>query len=120
VAQAAGGGKIKPGSLAELNRWLRTEAGGFDEIERMQGLIQRRRRLAMSAAEHALTPILSAISASLVNNDWTLVRKCESADCVLWFYDTSKNHARRWCSMELCGNRKKAAVHRTRKADKGV
>jgi predicted RNA-binding Zn ribbon-like protein len=31
------------------------------------------------------------------------------------FYDTTKNHQRRWCSMEICGNRHKAALHRKKK-----
>lgn len=44
--------------------------------------------------------------------DLSLVRECESPDCVLAFYDTTKNHKRRWCSMEVCGNRHKATLHR--------
>jgi predicted RNA-binding Zn ribbon-like protein len=30
---------------------------------------------------------------------------------VLFFYDTTKNHARHWCSMTICGNRSKVAAH---------
>lgn len=37
------------------------------------------------------------------------VRKCANPDCVLWFWDVSKNGQRRWCSMQGCGNRMKAA-----------
>lgn len=37
------------------------------------------------------------------------IRKCANPECVLWFYDTSKNGQRRWCSMQGCGNRMKAA-----------
>jgi len=37
------------------------------------------------------------------------IRECEHADCVLFFADTSKSGKRRWCSMETCGNRHKAA-----------
>ncbi|MDP9864303.1 MULTISPECIES: CGNR zinc finger domain-containing protein [Streptosporangium] len=36
------------------------------------------------------------------------IRKCSNPACVLWFYDTSKNGSRRWCSMEACGNRAKS------------
>lgn len=47
------------------------------------------------------------------------VRHCAHPACVLWFHDTSRNGARRWCSMESCGNRAKAGRHyaRTRNAD---
>lgn len=42
------------------------------------------------------------------------LRRCEHPDCVMLFIDTSKNGRRRWCSMETCGNREKAAGHRAR------
>lgn len=35
------------------------------------------------------------------------VRGCANPRCVLWFLDVSKNGSRRWCSMEVCGNRAK-------------
>jgi hypothetical protein len=44
---------------------------------------------------------------------------CEAGNCSLWFLDVSKGHARRWCSMAICGNRAKAAAHRAR-ARQGV
>jgi predicted RNA-binding Zn ribbon-like protein len=45
------------------------------------------------------------------------IKQCAHQDCILWFYDTSKNGARRWHSMATCGNRAKAARHyATRKA----
>ena len=36
------------------------------------------------------------------------IRRCAHPDCILYFYDTSKNGTRRWCSMKTCGNRAKA------------
>ncbi|MFD3507033.1 CGNR zinc finger domain-containing protein [Nocardia sp. NPDC058666] len=39
------------------------------------------------------------------------IRQCAHPDCVLFFYDTSKNGTRRWHSMATCGNRTKAARH---------
>jgi predicted RNA-binding Zn ribbon-like protein len=35
--------------------------------------------------------------------------------CGFLFIDTSRNHSRRWCSMEVCGNRAKAMRHYQRK-----
>jgi len=37
------------------------------------------------------------------------LKQCEG--CGWLFYDQSRTHARRWCSMELCGNRAKARRH---------
>ncbi|GHH83672.1 hypothetical protein GCM10018793_46340 [Streptomyces sulfonofaciens] len=39
------------------------------------------------------------------------IRRCGNPDCTLYFYDTSRNGARRWCAMNLCGNRLKASRH---------
>jgi predicted RNA-binding Zn ribbon-like protein len=39
------------------------------------------------------------------------LKRCGNANCVLIFVDTSRTQKRRWCSMETCGNRAKAAKH---------
>ena len=39
------------------------------------------------------------------------IRRCQHPACVLWFYDTTRNRTRRWCSMTTCGNRAKAQRH---------
>ncbi|MDH6224058.1 MULTISPECIES: CGNR zinc finger domain-containing protein [Streptomyces] len=46
------------------------------------------------------------------------IRACGNPECILHFYDVSKNGTRRWCSMAGCGNRAKAQRHyaRQRKA----
>ncbi len=42
------------------------------------------------------------------------VRHCASASCGWLFVDVSRNHSRRWCDMEDCGNRAKARRHYAR------
>lgn len=61
-----------------------------------------------------LLPIAQAMGDLICNKDFSFVRKCESPKCTLWFVDLSKAHARRWCSMAVCGNRAKAAARRAR------
>jgi predicted RNA-binding Zn ribbon-like protein len=39
------------------------------------------------------------------------IRRCQHPACVLWFFDTTRNGTRRWCSMAGCGNRAKATRH---------
>jgi predicted RNA-binding Zn ribbon-like protein len=48
----------------------------------------------------------------LIDQDPAGVRRCESADCVLYFFDPTLR--RRWCSMAGCGNRAKARRHHAR------
>jgi predicted RNA-binding Zn ribbon-like protein len=43
------------------------------------------------------------------------VRACSAEDCRWLFLDISKNHSRRWCDMETCGNQAKARRHYSRK-----
>lgn len=47
----------------------------------------------------------------LTQKDLALVKKCNDPVCTIFFYDESKNHTRRWCSMNRCGNRAKASSH---------
>ena len=37
------------------------------------------------------------------------IKSCSNEKCILMFLDTSRSKKRRWCSMERCGNRAKAA-----------
>ena len=50
----------------------------------------------------------------LESGDYTRVAQCGGPECGWFFLDTSKNHKRRWCSMEGCGNRAKANRHYAR------
>jgi predicted RNA-binding Zn ribbon-like protein len=43
------------------------------------------------------------------------VRACGAESCRWLFLDTSKNHTRRWCKMEVCGNRTKARRFQARR-----
>ncbi|MFF5531702.1 CGNR zinc finger domain-containing protein [Streptomyces cinerochromogenes] len=42
------------------------------------------------------------------------IRSCAGGHCILYFFDTSRNGTRRWCSMAACGNRAKASRHYAR------
>jgi predicted RNA-binding Zn ribbon-like protein len=42
------------------------------------------------------------------------LRHCGGDNCALIFLDSSRPNARRWCSMQRCGNRTKARIHRSR------
>lgn len=71
-----------------------------------------------ASADGLLAPIAASAAELLAQGDLQLVRKCENPQCILYFYDTSKNHARRWCRMEACGNRQKVAAHYRRSRQK--
>jgi predicted RNA-binding Zn ribbon-like protein len=64
--------------------------------------------------ESLLMPIAEAMANLICEEDMTYVKACEGHDCTLMFLDRTKSHARRWCSMGICGNRAKQAAHRAR------
>ena len=64
--------------------------------------------------EEILAPVAEVAAELLANGNFNLVRRCEGSDCVLWFYDRTRSHHRRWCSMAACGNRNKVAAFRQR------
>jgi predicted RNA-binding Zn ribbon-like protein len=45
---------------------------------------------------------------------WEHLKLCADEDCRAVFYDRSKNHSGRWCSMADCGNRAKVRAFRER------
>ena len=60
---------------------------------------------------HLLVPVAESAAELLEHGRPKLIRRCENPACVLYFYDTTKNRSRRWCSMEVCGSRFKSAAY---------
>ncbi len=59
--------------------------------------------------ESVLWPIIRAFADLITSEDRTRIKQC--GNCGYLFVDNSKNKSRRWCSMEICGNRVKAKRH---------
>jgi len=72
-----------------------------------------------SSYEGVLWPIARAAADLLASRDVALVRACFSPACQWLFLDTSKNHHRRWCSMQQCGNRAKVRRFYARRKSAG-
>lgn len=62
-----------------------------------------------AALDRMLWPVAREAGALLTSGDVRRVREC--GGCGWLFLDVSKNHSRRWCSMEICGNQAKARRH---------
>jgi predicted RNA-binding Zn ribbon-like protein len=61
-----------------------------------------------------LLPVGEALARLVCSEDFSHVKACEGPACTLLFADHTRGHARRWCSMAICGNRAKQAAHRNR------
>ena len=54
----------------------------------------------------------------LSSEEFKYIKRCHNHACSLFFLDTSKNHKRKWCSMETCGNRSKVRNFAQRQSSK--
>ena len=64
--------------------------------------------------DQMILPIAHAVADLICNQNYDRIRNCDGPTCTIEFLDTSKNGKRRWCSMQVCGNRAKASAHRQR------
>ena len=113
LEQIERGRPIAASNLGAINTLLARPIGHGELVRARHGFL-RRFRLKVRAPVDLLVPVAEAASDFLCHADFSLVRKCENHACIQYFYDLSKNHARRWCSMSVCGNRMKVAAYHWR------
>lgn len=109
----------KAGDVRGLNQYLHAYVSS-PQLERgSAGNFELTRVPRGDAISSLLGPVAEAVAQLLVEGDFDLVKQCEHPDCVLWFYDRTKSHKRRWCRMAACGNRYKATQFRRRSSEIG-
>jgi predicted RNA-binding Zn ribbon-like protein len=101
------------GQIVVRDRLHAQEHDGGAEKRETTGLVWRSQRRWRSP-ESLLFPIARSLADLVCTEDFTYVKACERPPCTLLFLDRTRGHARRWCSMAVCGNRAKQAAHRNR------
>jgi predicted RNA-binding Zn ribbon-like protein len=84
---------------------------GFLQIEATDGGLKETFVCDTKGMAQLLLPIAKSVSELLRGGNSAYIRSCSNPNCILFFYDTSKNHSRRWCNMDTCGNRVKVSAH---------
>ena len=99
----------RPGEphLRALNRIL-SEARALDEVVWHKRRFDRRSRDITERPDGPLRHVVDAAVGLITSPDIDNVRECSEKTCRWLFLDRSRNHSRRWCDMQLCGNRTKA------------
>jgi hypothetical protein len=69
---------------------------------------------AASGVDAAIGRLLSILFLAQLDGSWDRVKECASPTCRSVFYDRSKNHSGKWCSMQSCGNQHKVRAWRER------
>src|SRR3954447_26744753 len=90
-----------------------TQDWSYPKLSERDGQLMKIESFDGECPQDLFGPIARAAAELLVDTDLSRVRQCEN--CILHFYDTSKNASRRWCSMHLCGNRVKVAAYAQRR-----
>jgi predicted RNA-binding Zn ribbon-like protein len=116
LAELVSGGKVSEAFLERLNGFLALDT--FHEIlhrDGKKGFRVIRSSSHLQGEKLALNLIAHQIASFLAEANLSYVHRCaNTTSCVLYFYDTTKNHRRQWCSVATCGNRHKVAQFRKR------
>ena len=97
-------------TIESINRVLAARPS-YTQLELKGNKVVSQQHTISELSLHLLVPIAESAGRLLEHGDMSLVRRCENPACILFFYDTTKNKRRRWCSMDACGSRAKAAAY---------
>jgi predicted RNA-binding Zn ribbon-like protein len=100
--------------LAEVNSLL-LQYPLHSSVHKRNGSVVKETHFELRKPADLWAPIVDATADILAETESARIRKCES--CVVHFFDTSKKGSRRWCSMNICGNKLKVAAYQQRKRD---
>ena len=116
IEKRKAGKRVNPGAL---NVFLAEARSHLELVLKRDGSLHLRRRWDPRTSEQVLVPLAESAAELLASGDLSLVRRCENEECVLWFYDRTRSHHRRWCDMAKCGNPHKVAAFRERRQRRG-
>ena len=114
VVQIESGSSPADAFLAEVNLLL-LQYPRHTSLYRRNGKVIRETLFEPRKPADLWAPIIDATVDLLTEAESSRIRKCES--CIVHFFDTSKKGSRRWCSMNICGNRLKVAAYQRRKRE---
>ncbi|BFU96938.1 MAG: hypothetical protein NTNFB02_36600 [Nitrospira sp.] len=110
VKRIASGKRVPQEAVEAINAQLQSRVA-YPQVISHKGRFERVFRAESQDHRRLIGLLAETASDLLCTCDLALIKKCRNPACVLFFYDTTKNHARHWCSMSLCGNRSKVAAH---------
>ena len=62
----------------------------------------------------ALARLAAVVVDAMGDGTWSRLKPCRNHGCRWLFYDHSTNRSGTWCTMSVCGNRRKARAYRRR------
>jgi predicted RNA-binding Zn ribbon-like protein len=71
-----------------------------------------------AGVRRALGALIAVVHEAMARGEWIRMKACLEDSCHWAFYDTSRNHSSRWCSMGVCGNRRKNRAYYARRRER--
>ena len=104
------GTPVPPAAVAAINA-AADRAGLALALTPASGWVVRPRS---GGVDGALGEILALVAQAAGEGNWRRLKVCVNDTCRWAFYDHSRAHTGKWCSMQVCGNRAKQQAWRTR------
>jgi predicted RNA-binding Zn ribbon-like protein len=103
-------------ALVLANNGIRLERDALDVLNagaaRVSVVVGEDASLRFAADGDALDEVVAIALSAMLDGTWSRLKACRN--CRWCFYDYSPNRSATWCSMQLCGNRKKTRAYRAR------
>ena len=106
--------QVPKSGLDAINEQLQSRVTRAKLTRGKRGFVERF-ETDLTEPRQLIVPLAQSAADLLCHGNLSLVKRCANPSCSLYFYDTSKNHTRRWCSMERCGSRMKMAAYYQRR-----
>jgi predicted RNA-binding Zn ribbon-like protein len=106
------GRRPDPGAVRVVNETLEARAPARLELD--GEALRVGHGHASSPVDDVLARVADTITAELATGRPDRFRVCANDQCRWTFFDSSPTGRRRWCDMQTCGNRAKAARHRAK------
>ena len=111
VVRQEAGSSASNAFIAELNSLLKQHPSVI-AVQRKGEKLGLETAFELEKPDDVWAPIATAVAQLLSDVSPVRLRKCEA--CIVHFLDTSKKGSRRWCSMNICGNKIKVAAYQKR------
>ena len=104
--------------LVLANNGIALDADAVDTVNaaarRVSLRVDEQGTLSVETGGDALERVVAIALGAMLDGTWGRLKACRN--CRWSFYDYSPNRSATWCSMQLCGNRRKTRAYRARRA----
>jgi predicted RNA-binding Zn ribbon-like protein len=109
VEAIVAGRPIPRASIDAINALI-GESSGVTKVVKTPRKFERRFEFDLNQPKQLLVPLAESAADLLCRGHFSRLKRCDNSKCAAFFYDTSKNRMRRWCSGAECGNRIRVAA----------